>query len=116
MIRLVADHNFNGRIVRGLRRRNAVLDIVRVQDVGLAAATDRVILDWAAREGRIVLTHDVTTMIGFAYQRVRHGEPMSGVIAMKKDVPIGRAIEDILLLAEATREDEWEHQVWHIPL
>ena len=35
MLRLAADENFNGDIVRGLLRRNPKLDIVRVQDVGL---------------------------------------------------------------------------------
>ena len=34
MLRLVADENFNGAIVRGLLRRQADLDIVRIQDVG----------------------------------------------------------------------------------
>ena len=36
MLRLAADENFNGNIVRGLLRRNPKLDIVRVQDVGLS--------------------------------------------------------------------------------
>lgn len=38
MIRLLADENFNGDIVQGLVQRSAELDIVRVQDVGLAEA------------------------------------------------------------------------------
>lgn len=38
MLRLAADENFNGDIVRGLLRRNPQIDIVRVQDVGLSGA------------------------------------------------------------------------------
>jgi hypothetical protein len=37
------------------------LDVVRVQDVGLAETPDPVILAWAAGEERILLTHDRET-------------------------------------------------------
>jgi predicted nuclease of predicted toxin-antitoxin system len=60
MLRLAADENFNADIVRGLLRRLPDLDIVRVQDAGLSGADDTAVLEWAAREGRIVLTHDVS--------------------------------------------------------
>ncbi len=39
MLRLAADEHFNGDIVRGLLRRNTLVDIVRVQDVGCQAPT-----------------------------------------------------------------------------
>ena len=54
MLRLAADENFNGDIVRGLLRRNPKLDIVRVQDVGLSGADDPSVLQWAADQGRIL--------------------------------------------------------------
>lgn len=40
MLRLLADENFNGDIVRALLLRQPDLDIVRVQDVGLAGIGD----------------------------------------------------------------------------
>jgi uncharacterized protein DUF5615 len=55
MLRLAADENFNGDIVRGLLRRNPKLDIVRVQDVGLSGANDPSVLQWAADHQ--VMTH-----------------------------------------------------------
>ena len=62
MLRLLADENFNGDVVRGLLLRQPNLDIVCVQDVGLAGADDSDILAWAAENDRIVLTHDRATM------------------------------------------------------
>lgn len=59
MLRYAADENFNNDIVWGLLRRNAELDIVRVQDAGLTQADDPTVLAWTADEGRILLTHDV---------------------------------------------------------
>ena len=116
MLRLAADENFNNDIVRGLWRRESELDIVRIQDVGLSGADDPTVLEWAAREGRVLLTHDVTTMTRYAYERVRAGQPMPGVFEVSRAVPIGLAIEDILLLAECSLEGEWEGQVRYLPL
>ena len=116
MLRLAADENFNNDIVRGLWRRKSELDIVRIQDVGLSGADDPTVLEWAAREGRVLLTHDVTTMTRYAYERVRAGQPMPGVFEVSRAVPIGLALEDILLLAECSLEGEWEGQVRYLPL
>jgi hypothetical protein len=116
MLLLVSDENFNNDLVRGLLRRNPDLDIVRVQDVGLRGAEDPLILEWAAQEGRVLLTHDVATMAHFAYERVRAGKSMPGVIEVPDDLPIGAAIEDILLLAEFSDRGEWESQVIYLPL
>lgn len=116
MLLLISDENFNNDIVRGLLRRNPHLDIVRVQDVGLRGQEDPVILEWAAREGRVLLTHDAATMTYFAYERVRKGKSMPGVIEVPDDLPIGTAIEDILLLTEYSDKGEWESQVIYLPL
>jgi hypothetical protein len=62
MLKLISDQNFNGRILRGVKRRVTKLDLVRALDVGLAEVDDPVLLEWAAVEGRILLTHDVNTI------------------------------------------------------
>ncbi len=116
MLLLVADENFNNDIVRGLLRKNPDLDIVRVQDVGLRGADDPVILEWAATEDRVVLTHDAATMAYYAYERVRAGLSMPGVIEVADDLPIGRVVDDILLLAEYSNRGEWNGRVIYLPL
>ena len=78
MLRLLADENFNGDIVRALLLRQPELDIVRVQDVGLAGVDDPGILDWAAANDRIILTHDRATLPDYAYERLAAGERTSG--------------------------------------
>ena len=116
MLRLVADENLNNDIIRGLLRRRPALDIVRVQDTELSGADDPTVLEWAAQEGRVLLTHDVSTITKYAYQRVRADQPMPGVFEVSRSVSIGRAIEDILLLAECSLDREWEGQVHYLPL
>jgi hypothetical protein len=116
MLRLAADENFNNDIVRGLLRRKPDLDIVRVQDAGLSGADDSRVLEWTAREGRILLTHDVSTMTRYAYERIQAGKSMPGIFEVSRNLPIGKIIEDILLLAEYSLEDEWDGQVRYLPL
>ena len=116
MLRFAADENFNGDIVRGLLRRNPNLDIVRVQDVGLSGADDPSVLEWAANQGRIVITHDISTLAKHALDRVAAGQPMPGVFEVRSVAPIGQAIDDLILLAECSSEDEWEGQVRFLPL
>ncbi len=116
MLLLISDENFNNDIVRGLLRRKPDLNIVRVQDVGLRGRDDPAILEWAAQEGRVVLTHDVATMAHYAYERVRTNKPMPGLIEVADDLPLGVVIEDILLLAEYSDLHEWEGRVVYLPI
>ncbi len=116
MLRFAADENFNNDIVRGLLRRKPDLDIVSVQDAGLSGADDSRVLEWTAREGRILLTHDVSTMTRYAYERIQLHKPMPGIFEVSRNLPIGKIIEDILLLAEYSLEDEWDGQVRYLPL
>jgi Domain of unknown function (DUF5615) len=108
MLLLAADENFNCNIVRGLRRRQADIDIIRIQDVGLSGADDATVLAWAAQEGRVLLTHDVSTITHYAYERVREGKPMPGVFEVSRGLSIGRVIDDLLLLTAYSLDGEWE--------
>ncbi|AFY34417.1 DUF5615 family PIN-like protein [Calothrix sp. PCC 7507] len=116
MARFLADENFNNQIVRGILRQSPDIDIVRVQDVDLSGADDPTVLAWASQEGRIVLTHDVATMTTFAYQRIQAGLSMPGLFEVSRRVPVGLAIEEIILIAECSIEGEWEGQVIFLPL
>jgi predicted nuclease of predicted toxin-antitoxin system len=116
MIRLLADENFDNNIIRALHRENADVDIIRVQDTQIYQADDSRVLEWAASEGRILLTHDVRTMPHYAYERVRDGQPMLGIIAVHRSAPIGKAIEDLLIALVASEVAEFEGQVLFIPI
>ncbi len=116
MLRYAADENFNGDIVRALLRRKPDLDVVRIQDVGLSGAGDSAVLEWAATEGRVVITHDVSTLTKHAYDRVAAGRQMPGVFEVRSTAGAGQAIEDLILLAECSHEGEWDGQIRYLPL
>ena len=116
MLRLAADENFNNNIVRGILRRRRDADLVRVQDVGLSGADDPTVLEWAAEQGRVVVSHDVSTLRKHAYQRVAAGLRMPGLFEVPNTLSLGRAIDDLLLIIECSLEGEWEGQVRYLPL
>ncbi|HSK73659.1 MAG TPA: DUF5615 family PIN-like protein [Pyrinomonadaceae bacterium] len=116
MTRFLADENFDNRIIRGLLRHLPEIDIVRVQDVGLINADDPEILSWAAVEKRVLLTHDVATMTAFAYKRIAEDLPMAGIFEVPKKLSISEAIEQLVLIAQYSLENEWEGQVRFLPL
>jgi predicted nuclease of predicted toxin-antitoxin system len=116
MLRLLADENFNGDIARGLLLRNPDIDLVRVQDVGLAEADDPPILEWAAVHNRIVLTHDRATMPDFAYDRIVANQLMPGVFVLNDRLPIQQAIEELVLIDKCSEQEEWSNLVVYLPL
>ena len=60
-MRFLADENFDNRILEGVFRENPDFDVIRVQDTEVYQAPDPMILEWVAKEGRILLTRDVNT-------------------------------------------------------
>jgi hypothetical protein len=109
--RQLSDQNFNGPILCGLFRRLPNLDLVRAFDIGLAMATDPVLLKWAASEGRILLSHDIKTLPPFAYDRVRRDQSMPGVFLMRDIMPIGHAIGELLHVIQSTSQTDWADDV-----
>lgn len=116
MLKLAADENVKRQIVSGLRRRSARLDIVTVREATIDGSPDPEVLVWAASEERVLITHDTRTMGIHAYARMETGETMPGVIEIPASMPIGRAIDDLLLIVELTEPDEVRNRVLRLPL
>jgi predicted nuclease of predicted toxin-antitoxin system len=115
-MRLLVDENFHGDVLRGLLRVEPRLDIVRVQDTEIYQAADPVVLEWAAKEDRILLTHDVKTMTKYTYDRIQAGLPMPGVIELRDNLPIGQAIEEIMIVLFASLPGELANKITYLPL
>ena len=92
------------------------MNIIRIQELGMARWGDPDVLEWAAESGRVLLTHDVSTMRMYAIERLRNSRAMPGLVIVHQWVPIGRAIDDILTLAERTTGDELANPIVFLPL
>ena len=116
MILLLADEHFPHSIVDATRAVDSEDHFLTVQDVDLFEVHDREILAWAAQERRILLTHDVRTMPMYAAERLREGQAMPGLVLVPQSLPIGRAIDDLLLMAQCSQESDYEGIILRLPL
>ena len=116
MLRILIDENLDQRILRGLRRQILRLDYVIAQETELASAADQALLKWAAVNQRVVVTHDVNTVTKYAYDRVRVGEVMPGVIVVPENLAIGTAIAELAVLIECCEAEEMNDQIKYLPI
>jgi len=114
-VRFQADADFNQNIVRAVRRRVPAVDFQTAHEAGLHGLDDEAVLEKAAREGRILVSHDRRTMpIHFA--DFTAARTSAGVILISQNLPIIQAVEDLILIWEASEAEEWVNRLDSIPL
>ena len=115
MIRFALDEDFDDRIAEGVLSRNPAIDILDVKKVGMRGASDHEVLEWAAREGRVLLSHDRRTMRPIAENRVSLGLPMSGLIIMPQREYIGQCVNGIIDIHTYEDPEMWDTRVDFLP-
>jgi hypothetical protein len=116
MLKVLFDEDFNGPILSGIRRRRPDLDILRCLDAGLSGRADPEILAFAAAEGRMVISHGLRTMPGYAVERIDAGLPMPGIFIVPRRLSRRDVIDEILILIEDSRPDDWDNIVTFLPI
>jgi len=98
-----ADNDLDRDIVRGLLRRRPAIDF---EVAPLPGLDDESVLLLAAQEGRILVSHDVSTIPPlFAQFRQRQRSP--GVLLVPQHFPLIQSIESLELIWDLTEPDEW---------
>lgn len=113
-IRFQADYDFNKKIVRALRHRYPSIDFQGGHEAGLEGLPDELVLEIAAREDRILVSHDVSTMpVHFASFISNQDSP--GIILIPQELPIRIAIEELALIWSASEAEEYANLITWIP-
>jgi hypothetical protein len=115
VIKFAADENFNNDILHAVWRAALTLDIVRVQDTEAFGFSDPDLLRWLAKENRILLTHDVNSIPGFAKGLWKEGFTLPGIFLVHLSKPVAAVAQDILLIASCSSHEEWANQLWYLP-
>ena len=105
MLKFLTDENIDPSLAEQLRRHLPDIDVIDVREVGLNATRDPIILQWAADHGGVLITRDVSSMRGYAYQRAAAGLPLPGVIIASDDIPFGDTLQGIIRRAAAQLSD-----------
>ncbi len=114
-VRFLADADLNQKIVAGLRRRGAGIDILGAHEGGLIGLPDPDVLGLAAEIGRILISHDQNTM-PHHFGKILATRSSPGVIIIPQDVPVGVAIDELTMVCEASNAEEWVNTLSFLPL
>jgi Domain of unknown function (DUF5615) len=99
-VRFQADADLRVSIVTGLRRRHPEVDFQSAQFAQLEGLEDRLVLQQAAAQGRMVVSHDFASMLThFASFVARRDSP--GLFLVSQRLPVRDAIDWLLLVWEA---------------
>jgi hypothetical protein len=113
-MRIYMDEHVPRPITVGLRLRG--VDVLTVQEDGLAGFDDQVILDRATTIGYIVFTQD-DDFLDEAARRMALGIPFAGVAYCHQFWrSIGERVKDLLLIATCGVPDDFANRVQYLPL
>jgi hypothetical protein len=116
MVPLFIDNDFTDIVIEGVLRRYEHVDLIRAREVGLRRAHDVVLLEWAAANGRVTISHDKKSMTDAAHRRTRAALPMPGVVIVPQSLEYRTAIEDIAMVALCSEPGDWVDRVEYLPL
>jgi Domain of unknown function (DUF5615) len=114
-VRFQADADFNQNIVRAARRRAPVIDFQTAHEAGLHGLDDQAVLAQVAREGRLLVSHDRRTMPSH-FANFTATRTSAGVILISQNLSILQAVEDLILIWEASEAEEWVNRLDSLPL
>jgi len=114
-IRFLADEDRHDAIVSGTRLREPAIDFLSIHETGLEGAPDPIVLDFAAQEARVIVSHDVSTMPVHFAQRMREGRRSPGLLLASQDNRIGEVIDSLVLVWSASWPSELENRIHYLP-
>lgn len=114
-IRFQADADLNEDIVSGVRRREPGVDFQTASEASLKGLHDTIVLELAARAGRILVSHDRKTMPRY-FAQVIESTMSPGLLIVSQKVDPLVAIEELILIWAASEMEEWVNRVCAVPL
>jgi len=110
-----ADADLNQKIVTATIRIEPGVDFQTAHKAGLEGLKDIEVLDRAAQEGRILVSHDKSTMPDCFAQFVST-QDSPGVFIVPRRLKLSYIAEELILIWEASEPDEWINQITYVPL
>lgn len=114
-VRFLADANLDRQITEGLCRREPSIDFLSAEAAGLHGKNDLEVLEIAAVQRRLLVTHDKRTMPS-AFGEFLTNQHSSGVLIVPAHLGIGPAVDALLAVWLMTEQEEWADRISYIPI
>jgi hypothetical protein len=109
-IRFQADANFNQIIVSAVVRRYLEIEFRTATAAGLAGLKDPEVLALAGRAGRVLVTHDHSTMPRHFGEFIR-AKRSPGLIVVPQSLAVREVVDTLILIWAATQPEEWINRI-----
>ena len=116
MVRFLADASLHHAIVAGCLRREPSIDFLSAHAARLDGVSDAHVLALAARQNRILVTHDFQTMPKHFGEFIATGRSSPGVFLVKQRTPLAQVIEELVLVWATSEPTDWTDRILEIPL
>ncbi len=114
-IKYLADENLRQAIVRGVKRREPSISFLQASEATLAGKDDMAVLQFAASEGRVLVSHDVRTLPRYFEKFIRR-QASPGVFLVPQNLASASVVEELLIVWVASDSSEWENRICYLPL
>ncbi len=114
-IRFQADNDLEYAIVKAVRRQEPAIDFASAEEAGLDGLSDPELLDLAALEDRVLVSHDRRTMLNHFRNHLAAGKSSPGLLVVAQDAPIGAVAEAIVVLWAVTWPGELMNRAYLLP-
>lgn len=115
-LRFQQDYNLSGVILRGVRRREPAVDFQSAAAASFEGMPDPGVLLYCEREERVLVTHDRRTMPRHLRDHLAAGHLCPGVIIVPQAMPVGAAIDQILIIWASVSASEMRNRIEWLPL
>lgn len=113
-VRFQADADLNQHIVTGVLRREPQVDFQTATKAGLRGLPDPDVLALAAREGRVLVSHDRKSMPR-AFAKFVSSNASPGLLIVSQKADLLTVIDELLLVWLASDSADWINQQFPIP-
>ncbi|UBF29032.1 DUF5615 family PIN-like protein [Kovacikia minuta CCNUW1] len=117
-IKYLLDENLTPDYREQLSCHQSTLKICMIGDPDAPSkgAKDPDILIWCEQNGCILVTNNRRSMPVHLAHHLAEGRHIPGILVFRPKADIGRVIEDLILIAVAALEDEYQDRIVYIPL
>ena len=113
-VRFQADADLNHIILLAVLRRAPEVDFQSAVTAQLEGMTDEAVLSIAQREGRVLVSHDQSTMPQH-FSAFIQDRSSPGLLIVPQHLPSASIAEELLLIWHATDAEEWINRMCWLP-
>ena len=117
-LKFLLDENVAPLYQTQLHQRKPDLVVWIVGDPGTPpkSTLDPEILCWCEEYNFVLVTNNRKSMPVHLTDHIDEGHHVPGIVILNSDLSIGQILDELILIAEASFEDEYQDQIVHLPL